>query len=155
MWECHNASCANDLKIFRHSTIVQMSILSAFTTQLVNLFDELCTTFPEEKEIKWATEAIKGAKKINPRMILELFNTHVYQDCATIIYEKDHVAFRHMVQKKVSIHLNEMLSALSIFDKHWETMGEKNRSVIWEYLKVLCLLCEKAMAPPAKSNTVL
>ncbi len=132
-----------------------MSILSAFNTQLVNLFDELCTTFPEEKDIKWATEAIKGAKKINPRLILDLFNTHVYQDCATIIYEKDHVSFRHMVQKKVSTQFNEMLSALSIFDKHWETMGEKNRSVIWEYLKVLCLLCEKAIAPAAKSNTVL
>lgn len=43
-----------------------MSALSAFTAHLVAFFDELCATFPEEKELYMATEAIKGAKKINP-----------------------------------------------------------------------------------------
>ena len=47
-----------------------MSSLTAFTAQLVNFFDELCNTFPEERDIKMANEAIKGARKINPRLIL-------------------------------------------------------------------------------------
>jgi hypothetical protein len=38
-----------------------------------------------------------------------------------------------------------MTCALALFDKHWETMGDNNREVIWKYLKVLCLLCEKAI----------
>lgn len=123
-----------------------MSILSAFNTQLVNFFDELCTAFPEEKDIKMATEAVKGARKINPRLILDLFREHVYNDCAHAIYAKDIHAIREMVVKKITTQFNDMLVALSIFNKHWDTMGDKNRDVIMQYLKVLCLLCEKATA---------
>jgi hypothetical protein len=123
-----------------------MSLLSAFNTQLVNLFDELCSTFPEDKEIKMATEAIKGAKKINPRLILDLFVEHVYKECSTAVYERNAVLFRQVAQRKISNQFNEMISALSIFDKYWDTMGQKNQDVIWQYLKVLCILCEKATA---------
>jgi hypothetical protein len=37
-----------------------------------------------------------------------------------------------------------MSPALMIFDKHWPTMADANRKAIWQYLKVLCALCEKA-----------
>jgi hypothetical protein len=121
-----------------------MSVLSAFTTQLVNFFEELCNTFPEEKDIKMATEAIRGAKKINPRLILDLFMEHVYNDLAPAIAKRDVILIREVAQKKIATQFNEMISALSIFDKHWDSMGEKNQEVIWQYLKVLCLLAEKA-----------
>ena len=123
-----------------------MSILSAFTTQLVNFFDELCNTFPEEKDIKMATEAIKGAKKINPRLILDLFVEHVYKDLAPAIAQRDILLIREVAQRKISTQFNEMISALAIFDKHWDSMGEANQEIIWQYLKVLCVLSEKARA---------
>jgi hypothetical protein len=121
-----------------------MSYLSAFNTQLINFFDELCTTFPEEKEIKWATEGIKGAKKVNPRLVLDLFVEHVYKDCSEAIATKNGNLMREIAQQKFKSQFNEMNSALSIFDKHWDTMGSKNQSVIWQYLTVLCQLSEKA-----------
>jgi len=121
-----------------------MSYLSAFTTQLVNFFDELCNSFPEEKEIKWATEGIKGAKKINPRLVLDLFKEHVYKDCSDAIFTKNAQMIRDIAQKKFTTQFNEMNSALSIFDKHWDTMGQSNQTVIWQYLTVLCQLSEKA-----------
>lgn len=123
-----------------------MSALSAFTAQLVNFFDELCNTFPEEKDIKMATEAIKGAKKINPRLILDLFTEHVYNDLAPAVLKRDVVQIREVAQQKISTQFNEMISALAIFDKHWDTMGPSNQEVIWQYLKVLCVLSEKARA---------
>ena len=123
-----------------------MSALSAFTAQLVNFFDELCNTFPEEKDIKMATEAVKGAKKINPRLILDLFTEHVYNDLAPAVLKRDVLQIREVAQQKISTQFNEMISALAIFDKHWDTMGEKNQEVIWQYLKVLSVLCEKARA---------
>jgi hypothetical protein len=123
-----------------------MSVLTAFTTQLVNFFDDLCNTFPEEKDIKMATEAIKGARKINPRLILDLFTEHVYNDLAQAVLKRDVVEIRNVAQHKISTQFNEMISALAIFDKHWDTMGEKNQEVIWQYLKVLCILSEKARA---------
>jgi hypothetical protein len=123
-----------------------MSSLTAFTSQLVNFFDELCNTFPEEKDIKMATEAIKGAKKINPRLILDLFTDHVYNDLAPAVAKRDVVQIRQVAQQKISTQFNEMISALAIFDKHWDSMGTQNQEVIWQYLKVLCILCEKARA---------
>lgn len=123
-----------------------MSSLTAFTTQLVNFFDELCNTFPEEKDIKMATEAIKGAKKINPRLILDLFMEHVYNDLAPAVAKRDVIQIRQVAQQKIATQFNEMISALAIFDKHWDSMGTQNQEVIWQYLKVLCILCEKAKA---------
>jgi hypothetical protein len=37
-----------------------------------------------------------------------------------------------------------MLSALSLFDKHWYTLSPKNQDIIWQYLQILCKLAEKA-----------
>jgi hypothetical protein len=91
-----------------------------------------------------ATEAIQGAKKINPRLLLDLFIEHVYKDCSKAIYHKDMYIIRSAAQKMISTQFNEMISALAIFDKHWDTMGEKNQNVIWDYLNVLCILSEKA-----------
>ena len=119
-------------------------MLSAFNTQLVNFFEELCNTFPEEKDIKMATEGIKGAKKVNPRLILDLFRDHVYKDCSEAIYARDVQLIRQVAQKKVATQFNEMLSALAIFDRQWDTMGQKNQEVIWQYLTVLCRISEKA-----------
>lgn len=123
-----------------------MSSLTAFTTQLVNFFEELCNTFPEEKDIKMATEAIKGAKKINPRLILDLFVEHVYNDLAPAVAKRDVILIRQVAQQKIATQFNEMISALAIFDKHWDSMGTSNQEVIWQYLKVLCILCEKIRA---------
>ncbi len=123
-----------------------MSALSAFNTQLLNFFEELCTTFPEERDIKMATEAIKGAKKINPRLILDLFIEHVYNDLGPAIQKRDVNQIRQVAQHKISTQFNEMISALAIFDKHWDSMGTQNQDIIWQYLKVLCVLCEKARA---------
>ena len=123
-----------------------MSALGAFNTQLVNFFDELCNSFPEERDIRMATEAIKGAKKINPRLLLDLFREHVYKDASSGIYQKDFQLVRSYAQKKVENQFNEMTSALALFDKHWDTMGSTNQTIIWQYLNVLCLLCEKATA---------
>jgi len=123
-----------------------MSALNAFTTQLINFFEELCTTFPEERDFKMATEAITGAKKINPRLILDLFTEHVYIELASSITNRNIGHIRQIAQKKISTQFNEMLSALAIFDKHWDTMGSANQEVIWRYLKDQCVLSEKARA---------
>jgi hypothetical protein len=121
-----------------------MSALNAFNTQLVNFFEELCNTFPEERDIKMGTEAVKGARKINPRLLLDLFINHVYTELATSVANRDISTIRQVAQRKISTQFNEIISALSIFDKHWDTMGTSNQEVIWKYLKVLCILCEKA-----------
>lgn len=121
-----------------------MSYLNAFTTQIINFFEELCIVFPEEKDIKMATEGLRGVKKINPRLMLDLFVDHVYKDCSTAIYEKNVGVIQQVAQAKIASQFNEMLSALSLFNKHWYTLSPKNQDIIWQYLQVLCKLAEKA-----------
>jgi hypothetical protein len=121
-----------------------MSALGAFNNQLIRFFQELRDTFPEERDIKGALEAIEGAKKINPKLILDLFYDYVYIGLHEAIAREDEVVVVEFAKSKISASFNEMSPALMIFDKHWPTMADANRRAIWQYLKVLCVLCEKA-----------
>lgn len=121
-----------------------MSYLGAFTTQLVRFFEELADSFPEEREIKMALEAVQGLKKINPKMLLELFYDYVHKGISEAIAREDEEFVIQYARTQISGQFNEMSTALMIFDKHWPTMSDANRSAIWKYLKVLCALCEKA-----------
>ena len=119
-------------------------MLSAFNTQLVNFFEELVGTFPEEKDIRMGLEAIQGAKKINPRLILDLFYEHVYKDLAEPITRRDIELVQRVAHQKISTQFNEIMPALAIFDRLWAKMTTSNQEVVWKYMKVLCILCEKA-----------
>ncbi len=121
-----------------------MSALSAFCSQLVKFFDDLSETFPEERDIKMAKEAVEGARKINPKLILDLFYEHVVRDLRTAILEQDDRRIVEVARVKIQTQFNEILPALSIFDKHWGTLSDSNKDSIWKYLKVLVLLAEKA-----------
>jgi hypothetical protein len=76
--------------------------------------------------------------------MLDLFVNHVYKDCSTAIYEKNVEVIQQVAQAKIASQFNEMLSALSLFNKHWYTLSPKNQEIIWQYLQVLCRLAEKA-----------
>lgn len=118
--------------------------LGAFCVQIIRFFEELVDTFPEERDIKLGLEAIQGARKINPKLILDLFYEHVYRDAHEFIEEENDDGLVTYAKAKVNSQFNEMSSALLIFDKHWDTMADSNRSAIWKYMKVLCVLCAKA-----------
>ena len=132
---------------------MSQSYLGAFNNQLIRFFEELVESFPEEKGIKMALEAIHGTKKINPKLILDLFYDNVYRECHEWIENEDEgiIVF---AKSKISSEYNEMSAALFIFDKHWTQMTQNNQSAIWKYLKVLCVLCEKAKGLPPKQSIV-
>jgi hypothetical protein len=126
-----------------------MSLLSAFTNQIVQFFEELTVTIPEEKDIKMALEAIKGAKKINPRLILELFYEHIYKDLNQAIRDNNKEEIINYGRKKIEGQFNEIMPAITLFDKHWDTLSLTTQEAIWKYLKVLCILCERIMVTRA------
>lgn len=121
-----------------------MSFLGAFNNQLIRFFEELSDTFPEERDIKLALEAIQGLKKINPKMILELFYENVYKPVSDPIKREDEDVVIAYAKGTISKQFNEMSIALVMFDKHWPSLTDANKKNIWNYLKVLCVLCEKA-----------
>ena len=123
-----------------------MSMLSAFTNQMVKFFEELSEVIPEEKDLKMATEAIKGARKINPRLILDLFYEHIYVDMKDAIDRRDQPYIVEYGRRKIATQFNEIMPAITLFDKHWPSLSVTTQDAIWKYLKVLCILCEKAKA---------
>ena len=119
-------------------------MLGAFCNQLIRFFEELQGTFPEEKSISMALEAIKAAKKSNPKLVLDMFHNYIYVPANDMIVNRRDDELIVLAQKTMATRFNELMPALMIFDKYWPTMSQTNRDVIWQYLEVLCKLCEKA-----------
>jgi hypothetical protein len=122
------------------------STLGLFNDKLIAFFEDLYATYPEERDIKSAIEALQGAKKINPRLILDMFIEHVRKPLREDILSENDTNVIAYAKKIISTSYNEMLSALMIFDKHWPDMSDANRKAIWNYLKVLVILSEKVRA---------
>jgi hypothetical protein len=123
-----------------------MSVLGAFCNQLVRFFEELEASYPEEKSISMGLEAIKAAKKANPRLVLDMFYEYLYKPAGDLIANRRDDEIIVLARKIMSSQFNELMPTLMIFDKYWPTMSPENRNVIWQYLDVLCKLCEKARA---------
>jgi hypothetical protein len=122
------------------------STLGLFNDKLIAFFQDLYDSYPEERDIKGAIEALQGAKKINPRLILDMFIEHVRNPLREDILSENDTNVIAYAKKIISTSYNEMLSALMIFDKHWPDMSDANRKAIWNYLKVLVILSEKVRA---------
>jgi hypothetical protein len=100
--------------------------------------------YPEEKEIKAALEGLEAAKKVNPRLIHDLFDEHVYKPLREDILAEDVDKIVAYTKLAIQTQFNEIYPALSIFEKYWPDMSDSNRSAIWKHLKVLVLLSERA-----------
>ena len=120
------------------------SPLTTFCNMLVRFFEELKETFPEEREIKMALETIQNAKKINPRLILDMFYENVTSPLREHIAHEDDGQIVAYAKTKLSVQFNEILPAIAIFDKHWVGLADGNRNAIWKYLKVLVAMSDKA-----------
>lgn len=120
------------------------SKLGFFNEKLTEFFRDLSATFPEERDLKTALEYIEFAKKSNPKLVLDMFYENVWVECHELVEKDDIDGVIVYARKKIMNQYNEILPALSIFDKYWENLDDGNRETIWKYLKVLCILCEKA-----------
>ena len=121
-----------------------MSVLGAFCNQLIRFFEEIQSSFPEEKSISMGLEAIKAAKRSNPKLILDMFYEYIYVPANDLIVNRRDDEIILLARKIMSTRFNELMPTLMIFDKYWPDMSQTNRDVIWQYLDVLCKLCEKA-----------
>jgi len=91
-------------------------------------------------------EAIKAAKRSNPKLVLDMFYEYLYKPANDLIMNRKDEELILLARSIMSTRFNELMPALMIFDKYWPTMSNTNREVIWQYLEVLCKLCEKARA---------
>lgn len=118
-------------------------MLGIFVNKLISFFEDLSETFPEEREIKLATEALHGVKKINPRLMFDMFVEYVKKPLHEHIMKEDEEKIIAFARAAIDSQFNEISPALMIFDKHWSSMSEKNQRAVWNHLKVLVILADK------------
>lgn len=120
-----------------------MSALSAFNNLLIEFFDEMSDTYPEENDIKAATTALKGLKKMNPKLIHKTFMETVHAEFKVPIMACDEEYLVRRAHEILNSQYSDMAFAFWIFDKHWKTMSDTNKQQIWKYCKALIVLSEK------------
>ena len=74
-----------------------------FNNKLIGFFEDLHSTFPEERDIKLALETIQGAKKINPKLILDLFKEYVAKPLRDDILHEDE---DKVMEEEILVDLN-------------------------------------------------
>jgi hypothetical protein len=121
------------------------SPLSLFNTQLIAFVQDLSETYPEEKDISKALDALKALKKVNPRLIHSTFMEYIYPEFATPVKTEDEVTLMSNAKRMLSGEFAEYAFAYVIFDRHWTTMSDANKKAIWDWCKVLVILGEKAV----------
>ena len=121
-----------------------MTALSAFNTQLISFVEDLHETYPEEKDLLKAVDALKALKKVNPKLIHTSFMEYIYPDFARPVKEEDEGALIGQAKTMLNGEFAEYAFAYLIFDKHWTTMSDTNKRAIWNYCKVIVALAEKA-----------
>jgi hypothetical protein len=120
-----------------------MSALSAFNNLLVQFFDDISETYPEEADIKAAANALRTLKKMNPKMIHTTFMTTVHAEFKDPIMRKDEDYLVKRAHEILEQEYSDMAFAFWIFHKHWKTMSETNKGKIWDWCRTLVILAEK------------
>lgn len=121
------------------------SPLSVFNNQLIAFVQDLAETYPEERDISKALDALKALKKVNPRLIHSTFMEYIYPEFAGPVKAEDETTLMANAKKMLSGEFAEYAFAYVIFDRHWTTMSDANKKAIWDWCKVLVILGEKAM----------
>ena len=120
------------------------TILGLFTEKLIGFFRDLKETYPEEKDIKIALDGLEAAKKINPRLIHDIFYEHVYTPLNEQIMSEDVDAIIAYTKVAIQTQFNAIYPARTFFETYWPDMSESTRSALWKHLKVRIVLAEKA-----------
>lgn len=117
--------------------------LGNFCNLLVQFFEDMTETYPEEKDIAMACSALKLMKQANPRMIHTVFMENVMREFKEPMLAEDEEYILRRAREVLDSKYAEINYAFWIFDKHWSTMAETNKRHIWNYMKALIVLAEK------------
>ena len=120
-----------------------MTALNAFCNQLIAFFEDLSETYPEEKDIASAAQALKLIKQANPRLIHTVFMKNVYNEFSQHILDEDEEYVIGRAKEIMRTTDSHIKYAFLIFDKHWSTMSETNKQYVWKYIKSLVLLAAR------------
>jgi hypothetical protein len=118
--------------------------ISAFNNQLIAFVEDLTESFPEETSLKTALEALRGLKRMNPKLLHTGFMEYIYPGFHEAVKSEDETTLISKARAMLDGEHRDYAFAYVIFDKHWSTMAEPNKKAIWNWCKVLVVLAERA-----------
>jgi hypothetical protein len=122
-----------------------MSLAVAFNNQLNKFIDELCKTYPEDKDFPYYGRLVNQLMRVNVKKPAELFAYYVREHVHEI-YNRNSDFFLNncgSLIKNNAVDADSQTEAFRLLDnlsKYWSSMMEDNRMVIWDYLIVLTKL---------------
>ena len=119
------------------------SFLSAFTNQMEALGDELSNLFPQDIDLKTATNMIRLLKKTNPRKLLVLFNQFVLGYREKILARDESFFLDHNFNEFQDKQQNSTESIIKQLKTHWKEMSPTSKKATWDYFTVLIKLSDK------------
>lgn len=118
--------------------------LTAFNNQLIAFFEDISETYPEERDLAKATDALKALRRMNPKLLHAKFMELVYPDFHKPVLAEDEVTMMAKAKEVLHGEHSDFSFAWVIFDRHWTGMSDSNKKHIWNYCKAITLLAEKA-----------
>ena len=119
-----------------------MSTKQIIITQITNFINELCTTYPDKKDMIVFQEKFNMVKGINSQLVIDYFIKYIYPFKDMIVNQN--VDFfidgggQEESSDKYGLRLRDNLTNL------WKNeMNEENKKIVWKYLKTFILLIEK------------
>ena len=125
-----------------------MSLLSAFTTQLINLTTNLSEMFPNDPDLQFTKNSISLIKKTNPRKLQLIFNKYVKQYEKYILDKNEEFLLNANFLNNINVDNTKLEYAESIINnlrKYWSKLDEESKENIWKYLQVLMILNNKCV----------
>ena len=119
------------------------TIQKAFNNQFEEFLEDVQSIFPDNKEISTTKSALLMLKKANPRMIITLWNSHVYLKYGAEI-ENDNIDYflNKDYTEDLNNHLdtgamNKALQAIDNLRTPMRDTTDENKSKCLQYLKNL------------------
>ena len=121
------------------------NILKAFNDHFVDFLNDIQSVFPNDSDIQASKTTLLAIKKMNPRLIIKIWNEHIVKKYKNQILNGDLSFF---IDKDYSDDLNDMDDASNIANKinklrePIKNMGKENQDKCMKYIQNLTKLSE-------------
>jgi len=119
--------------------------LKAFNEHFIHFVTDIHKVFPEDSDILYSLNALKEIRKMNPKLIMLIFNDYVVKNYRTEILSGNIDFF---LDKDYNNDMKNMKNANSIVEKinnlrdPIRKMNDDNKSKTLKYLQNLIKLCD-------------
>ena len=119
------------------------SNLSKFNEQIINFLQEMCSLFPEDKNLTKVYHAVELMKTLNPREIMNQFRDYVIPFKKQILARDESFFIQSEFSDKVvnQSSIAEMMRIKYIWNS--ERLTVRDKECIWNYFKVFIYLIDK------------